>query len=279
MIRLMRPMDGDDRPFFLPRFRCLMLGRWFWVVWVCLCLLTDVAVAAERVNVLVLPFEINSIEQREYLQTEIQKVIQRHLLQEGATIVELPLGMTGNEPTATIRSLGLSSGAEYVVWGSMTLIGQRFSLDARLTHLFGDQKSQVFTTESSGLENLAERVKKVAVDIGLRLFERARIASVQIEGNQRIEADAILRVVQSKTDDIYSPKILSDDLKAIYAMGYFDDVRVEAEDEADGRRIIFKVKEKPTIREIRIQKNTVYSDDEILENLTVKTGIVFNSLN
>ena len=59
-------------------------------------------------------------------------------------------------------------------------------------------------------------------------------------------------------------------------MGYFDDVRVEAEDGPEGKTVVFRVEEKPTIRYIRIQNNSVYDDEEILDNLTIKTGSILN---
>jgi outer membrane protein insertion porin family len=59
-------------------------------------------------------------------------------------------------------------------------------------------------------------------------------------------------------------------------MGYFEDIRVEAENGPDGKIIIFDVKEKPTIRIIRFKGNRVYDDDEIKENLNIKTGSILN---
>ena len=87
--------------------------------------------------------------------------------------------------------------------------------------------------EIQGLENLPLKVKELVSDILVVIFEQKKILTIQIEGNERIEADAIRKVVKTDPGDIYSVKNLSDDLKAIYGMGYFDDVRVEAEDDVD----------------------------------------------
>ncbi|MBW1867044.1 MAG: outer membrane protein assembly factor BamA, partial [Deltaproteobacteria bacterium] len=43
-----------------------------------------------------------------------------------------------------------------------------------------------------------------------------------------------------------------------------------------GKIVVFKVREKPTIRVIRIKGNRVYDDEEITENLTLKTGAILN---
>ena len=97
-----------------------------------------------------------------------------------------------------------------------------------------------------------------------------------VAGNRRIEADAILRIIKTKPGDVYLAKSISDDLKAIYAMGYFEDIRVEAEDTPAGKIVIFQVTEKPTIRVIRFKGNRVYDEKEIRAALTLKTGSILN---
>ena len=119
-------------------------------------------------------------------------------------------------------------------------------------------------------------MKQLARDIGMKLFKREKVASVVIADNKRIEADAIKRVIKTKPGDIYLSKSLSEDLKAVYEMGYFDDIRIEAEDTPIGKNIIFRVKEKPTIRVIHIKGNKVYKEDKVKENLTIKTGSILN---
>ncbi len=83
--------------------------------------------------------------------------------------------------------------------------------------------------EGQGIENLPSTVDKLARDLSLTILKRQKILAVEVSGNQRIEADAIKRVVKTQPGDIYNLKNLSVDLKAIYAMGYFDDIQIEAE--------------------------------------------------
>ena len=45
-------------------------------------------------------------------------------------------------------------------------------------------------------------------------------------------------------------------MKAIYKMGYFTDVRLDATDTPEGRILTVLVKEKPAIREIMVEGNT-----------------------
>lgn len=237
---------------------------------------------ADTVKVMVLPFDIHSSENLSSLQAEILSILQANVREEGAVIVAS--GITSetalqeiSQNYEKIRSLGENKGADYVVWGSLTLIGQQFSLDVKMIDVYKKGLPLIFVKEGQGIENLPGIVKQLATSIGMKLFKREKIVSVEITGNKRIESDAIKRVIKTKPGDIYLPKRLSEDLKAVYAMGYFDDIRIEAENTPEGKKIIFKVKEKPTIRVIKIKGNRVFKEDKIKENLTIKTGSILNT--
>jgi len=91
-----------------------------------------------------------------------------------------------------------------------------------------------------------------------------------IEGNQRIETDAIRRVIKTKAGDVLVAKNTAEDLKAVFGMGYFDDVQIQSEREADGIKLLFKVVEKPTVRSIQVTGNVVFDEDEVKKSLTLK---------
>ena len=119
-------------------------------------------------------------------------------------------------------------------------------------------------------------VQKVSRDIGFKLFERAKIVEIVIAGNKRIEVDAIERYIKTKPGDAYVPSRLSSDLKSIYSMGYFEDIRIESKDTPAGKVITFHVQEKPTIRRIEFKGNRVYDNEEIMEALNIKSGSILN---
>ena len=236
--------------------------------------------AGKDVAIIILPFEINAAENLAYLKTEIPKVIGQNLIAEGAKVVQPQedpsvSGAPITDP-AFARRLGVENGVNYVLVGSLTLIGQQFSLDTRLVESFNTSPPQIFSVSGRGLENLPLKVRELAREIIVIIFEQKKIIDIRIEGSQRIEADAIRRLIKSNVGDIYSVKNLSDDLKSIYGMGYFDDVRIEAEDEPAGKKIIIHVKEKPTIRYVRFKGNYKFDDKEMKENITLKTGSILN---
>ena len=246
-----------------------------------LLILPNIAHSIESVKVIVLPFEIHARKDLSSLQNEILNVIKTYIKEEGAFILtpEAVPAVTlfkTSQSYDDMRNFGVKNSADYIVWGSLTLIGQKFSLDVKMIQSLGKDPPQIFIKEGQGLENLSGVVKQLARDIGMKLFKRVKVSDVEIVGNKRIESDAIKMIIKTKPGDIYLSKSLSDDLKAVFAMGYFDDIRIEAEDTPDGKKIIFRVKEKPTIRVIRFKGNKVFKDDKIKENLTIKTGSILN---
>ena len=237
----------------------------------------------ESVNVLVLPFEVYSQENISYLKEKISEALSSHLEKSGAVILKpetkyIKDGLSEfyKKNAEEIRSAGIKNGADYVVWGSLTLAGSNFSLDVKMIKSFSQTSPEVFFANGDGIENLPGIVRKIAEDINLKLFKKERVSKVIISGNTRIEADAIKKNIKTKPGDIFLAKSLSEDLKAIYAMGYFEDIRIEADNSPDGKIITFIVKEKQTIKEIRIKGNKVYETTEIEEALDIKTGSIVN---
>ena len=232
-------------------------------------------------KLLVLPFKINASENLAYLSSQIADVLGTHLEQEGAQRIALKHDdVTYNAVPLldldTAQQAAQAYDATHVLWGSFTVIGESFSLDARLLKRYHNAAPLAFHVEGRSLENLLSVLKTLSDQISLKLFERQIISKVKVQGNQRIESDAILHVIKSQPGSIYQSALLTKDLRAIFQMGYFDDLRVEAEDSPNGKIITFHVKEKPVIRRIRIKGNVRFKDDEIKENMTFGTGAVLN---
>ncbi len=235
------------------------------------------ASAQDLVQVGVLPFEIHSVKDYAYLKNEIPTVLKKHLKQQGADIADIGAAELAQFlQNRNVRAVGEKIAADFIIWGSLTWVGKQFSLDARMLETFSKAAPTLYTVEGKGIEALPKALKQLSRDISIRIFKKEKVASVSIAGNKRIETDAIIRKIKTKPGDVYLPKSLSDDLKTIYSMGYFDDIRIESEATPDGKSITFFIKEKPTIRVIRLKGNKVYDDDEIKEELDIKTGSILN---
>lgn len=233
--------------------------------------------AADSVNVMVLPFDIHATGDLKYLSAQIADVLSGHLKKDGATITKYPVEATDPAwDSAAVRKIAQTHGVDRIIWGSFTLIGERFSLDARMLGPFDPASPIGFTGKGVKIENLLKVLKSLSGDIGLKLFKREIVETINISGNQRIESDAILRQIGTKTGSIYKASQVTSDLKKIYKMGFFDDLRVEAAPGEKGTVVTFHVKEKPTIRRIRIKGNKRFDDEQVKENLTLSTGAILN---
>ena len=240
--------------------------------------------SVKHVSVAVLPFQINSLDDISYLKTEIPEVIKKQLKEDGATVLDIETVADRPdlsekekiESAEEIRNLGIKNGADYVIWGSLTRIGQKFSVDAKMIKSLGSKPPDVFFVEGENIENLLGTVKELTFKIGIKLFKREKVAEILVEGNKRIDEDAIKRVISTEPGDIYVAQKLSQDLKAVYSMGYFDDIRIEAKKGPAGKIIIFKVKEKATIREIKIKGNKAIDVEDINKAINISSGSILN---
>ncbi len=237
--------------------------------------------AIETVRVLIFPFEIHASQNLSYLGKDIPQAIRTYLETEGAVFIELDdPAAVGSSAAATaideLRQIGLRAGADNVIWGSLTRIGDQMSLDVHILETVGDKPVVTIYQAGSGMENLRAIANETAEKIANQLFQRKIITQVRITGNKRIESDAIERVIRVKAGDVLRAGDLARDMKNIYKMGYFEDIRVEAEERDGGKAVIFHVQEKPTIRKISFSGNHVVKDEKLRENLNISTGSILN---
>ena len=105
-----------------------------------------------------------------------------------------------------------------------------------------------------------------------------RMVSVEVSGNRYVESDAILANVESKAGDAFSKKQISRDVRALFATGYFKDVRVEGFPEAGGLKIVFIVVENPLIASLEILGNDEIPDKDLKPKLGLKPGRVYSAI-
>jgi len=96
-----------------------------------------------------------------------------------------------------------------------------------------------------------------------------------VEGASRVGPDAILRVMKTRVGEDFDPATIRTDIKAIYRMGYFSDVKIDAEEIPDGLRLTVLVTEKPIVSSVVIQGNKEVDTSDIKEAVTVKERTLF----
>ncbi len=82
------------------------------------------------------------------------------------------------------------------------------------------------------------------------------IQRIEFIGNRRIQSDTLRARIFSRAGDPYSEEGVRRDFQALWNTQFFEDVRLEVEDspdQPDGKIVVFYLKERPIIRQYRIQ--------------------------
>ena len=90
--------------------------------------------------------------------------------------------------------------------------------------------------------------------------EKINLKEVKITGNLRVEEEGIRLHVKNRAGEFYDPATVEQDVKAIFRMGFFDDVQAELSPDAV---LTYSVKEKPYVREVKILGNSQIARDKI----------------
>jgi outer membrane protein insertion porin family len=103
-----------------------------------------------------------------------------------------------------------------------------------------------------------------------------KIASVEVRGNKIVSTATILSKIQSQQGAPLRQQQTNEDIKRLYDTGFFQDVRFDVEEISEGYKLIVRVDEKPIIRQIQIQGNTVFKEDKIRKTLGVMEGQILD---
>lgn len=79
-----------------------------------------------------------------------------------------------------------------------------------------------------------------------------RAMEVQYTGPATISKERILAQMRTKVGQVYSNEIVQEDIKALYKTGYVRNVRIFAQPEGDGVKVIVAVQTRAIVREIEI---------------------------
>jgi len=99
-----------------------------------------------------------------------------------------------------------------------------------------------------------------------------KVTAIEIKGNKSISTANIMPKIKTRVGQDYSQNIISEDLKRIYNMGSFSDVKVDREDFSDGFKVIFYLTEKPIIEDISIEGSRIIGKRKLDSILKSKTG-------
>jgi outer membrane protein insertion porin family len=111
---------------------------------------------------------------------------------------------------------------------------------------------------------------------GAATGEEEKIGEITIKGNRRIETAVILNLLKLKAGEPLDAEKVDGDIRAIYNLGHFQDVKAETGRGEKGLTLTYRVVEKPIIREVRIEGNKEIKEEKIREAIELKLNSVFS---
>jgi TolB-like protein len=144
-------------------------------------------------KVAILPFMIHSQENLDYLREGINDILtSRITVEERVVVIERSIverALYEEKPMrldeAAAAKIGTRIGADYVVFGSITKIGDYISLDARLISIAEEKPPVTVYTQQKGIDDVMVKIGDFAQDIGYKILGRRTMAGRPGEPRQR----------------------------------------------------------------------------------------------
>ncbi len=227
-------------------------------------------------KVAVFPFAVLSKTPREYLGEKVRQEFEARLKAEGFALVpqeDLTKEISAlkeplNENLA--KEIGRRFGADTVITGQVVIVGEAVALEAYVFDLTGRLAPVTLKLQGTGISSLTGLSRQMAGEAALRILGKERIRRIAVKGNRRIEADAIVGVMQTREGETVSASRLREDLKAVYKLGYFTDVKFDISETPEGRVLTVIVKEKPAIHNITFRGNFNIKEKNLLDAMEIK---------
>jgi outer membrane protein insertion porin family len=103
------------------------------------------------------------------------------------------------------------------------------------------------------------------------------VGAIEVEGNRRVEVDAIKGAMVTKVGMAVDAKSIQQDVRAVMKLGYFADVSIEEKGTPERPTLVVRVVEKPSVQDYRIEGNDELSADDLKESIEVKRYAILDT--
>ncbi len=143
---------------------------------------TSVFAAAKTVAIV--PFKVNAEKDMSFLRDGVYDMLSTRLTKEGEVEVlnrqavekALPAPL-GPLTEAAGRELGRKLAADFVLFGSLTVLGNSISLDAKMVDVAGAKPTMSFFEQSEDAGGIISRINAMAADVNEKMFGRTTAAA------------------------------------------------------------------------------------------------------
>jgi outer membrane protein insertion porin family len=107
---------------------------------------------------------------------------------------------------------------------------------------------------------------------GAEAQDQPLITQIDVVGARKVEEATVRFKLKSRAGDPYSPEVVREDIKALYGLGFFEDIVVQADIFEGGLKLTFVLREKPSIQSIRLVGNRKLAADKIKAKIDLVEG-------
>ena len=97
------------------------------------------------------------------------------------------------------------------------------------------------------------------------------IKTIRVEGNKRVEPETVRSYLTFSSGDAYDPARIDESLKALFATGLFQDVRIRR----DGATVVIVVVENPIVNRVAFEGNREIEDATLSSEVQLKPRAVY----
>jgi outer membrane protein insertion porin family len=97
------------------------------------------------------------------------------------------------------------------------------------------------------------------------------IQNIRVEGSKRVEPETVRSYLTFSTGDVYDPAQIDESLKALFATGLFQDVRIRRE----GANIVIIIVENPIVSRVAFEGNREIDDETLTSEVQLKPRAVY----
>ncbi len=106
-------------------------------------------------------------------------------------------------------------------------------------------------------------------------YENRIVKKVEIEGLKNVDEEDVQEVMLTTRGYPLKSAEVREDIKQIFALGYFDNVKVEIDEDGDGVKIRVILEERPLVEKIVFKGFDELMETDLLEVMKIKEGDVF----
>jgi outer membrane protein insertion porin family len=102
------------------------------------------------------------------------------------------------------------------------------------------------------------------------------ILRIVVAGNRRITPEDVVTYLRERTGQEFSPEVLTQDVRELYASGFFDDIEVDLERLQEGVVLRFVVRERPSVNAVTFEGNSEIDKDDLKEGVELKANTILS---